>query len=180
VTLDPLISVTLRAFVGTLFALAAIHKMIGFRSFSITLSKYLRGSLRAADRPIVAIGVLVVAVELAIGAACALLSTAVAAAGAAIVLLSYAAAMYFNLRRGNVLLDCGCSWGARRQPLRRALVIRNLCLALLALTMAVPAGARTLTTVDIISVFATLGVAAALYSAVNLLLALSPSSLEVR
>jgi hypothetical protein len=50
----------------------------------------------------------------------------------------------------------------------------------LALTMAVPAGARTLTTVDIISVFATLGVAAALYSAVNLLLALSPSSLEVR
>jgi hypothetical protein len=108
------------------------------------------------------------------------LSTAVAAAGAVIVLLSYAAAMYFNLRRGNVLLDCGCSWGARRQPLRRALVIRNLCLALLALTMAVPAGARTLTTVDIISVFATLGVAAALYSAVNLLLALSPSSLEVR
>ncbi len=179
-TLDPLISVTLRAFVGTLFALAAIHKMIGFRSFSITLSKYLRGSFFAADRPIVAIGMLVVAVELAIGAACALLSTAVAAAGAVIVLLSYAAAMYFNLRRGNVLLDCGCSWGARRQPLRRALVIRNLCLALLALTMAVPAGARTLTTVDIISVFATLGVAAALYSAVNLLLALSPSSLEVR
>ncbi len=179
-TLDPLISVTLRAFVGALFALAAIHKMVGFRSFSITLSKYLRGTFLAVDRPIVVIGVLVVAGELAISAACALLPTSVVAAGAAIVLLSYAAAMYLNLRRGNVLLDCGCSWGARRQPLRPALVIRNLCLAGLALVMAVPAGPRALTTVDIISVFAALGAAAVLYSAVNLLLALSPSSLEAR
>lgn len=179
-TLDPLICVTLRAFVGALFVLAAVHKMLGFRDFSITLGKYLRGTLFAAPRPVFAIAVLVVAGELSISAACAVLPTSVAAASAAIALLGYAAAMYLNLRRGNVLLDCGCSWGARRQPLSRALVVRNCCLAALALTMAVPAGARTLTTIDIISVFAAVGVLAALYTAINLLLALAPSSLEGR
>jgi hypothetical protein len=180
-TLDPLIAATLRVFFGALFGTAVLHKIAHFRIFAMTLGKYLKGSLLAGSGAVAAIGGIVVAVELALVAAWAVPSASVIAGGAtAAALLGYAVAMYVNLRRGNILLDCGCSWSYRRQPVSRTLVLRNLCLAALALAGTLPVVTRPLTAIDIVSIAAASGIAAMVYSGVNLLLAVAAGHQEAR
>jgi hypothetical protein len=173
-TLDPLIEGTLRVSFGALFGIAVMHKITHFRAFAMTLGKYLKGSPLAGDGAVAAIGRIVVVVELALVAAWALPSASVAAGGgAATVLLGYAVAMYVNLRQSNVLFDCGCSWGERRQPVSGPLVLRNLCLSALALAGTLPVSTRPLTAIDLVSIAAASAIAAVLYSGVNLLLAVT-------
>ena len=58
---------------------------------------------------------------------------------AAVLLMTFAAAMAINLRRGRRHIDCGCFQSALKQTLRWTLVARNAGLALLlALPAAVP------------------------------------------
>jgi uncharacterized membrane protein YphA (DoxX/SURF4 family) len=173
VRLDPVVATLLRFCFGLLFAVAALHKLFDFGAFSITLRKYLDGMHLSQElRATRAVGSVVLASEFALAMAFALPAvTRVAALGAATLLVTYAAAMYVNVRRGNVLLDCGCSWGAQRQPLTAALVVRNVALALLALAMMLPTAARPLSLIDLISILAAAGGLAVIYSAVNLLLA---------
>ncbi|MEH3106907.1 MAG: methylamine utilization protein MauE [Sphingomonas fennica] len=52
-----------------------------------------------------------------------------AALPAAALLTIFAAAMAINIRRGRARIDCGCGIGGLHQPLRMALVRRNLLLA---------------------------------------------------
>lgn len=109
--LDPLIAATLRVSFGALFGFAAVHKIVNFRAFSIVLRNYVKGSPLERRRPVAVLGGVIIAAELTLLAACALPSASAAAAGLAAAMLSgYALAMYINLRRGNALLDCGCSW----------------------------------------------------------------------
>lgn len=48
-------------------------------------------------------------------------------------LLTFAAAILVNVRRGRTHIDCGCGLPGLRQPLGRALAVRNLVLASLLL-----------------------------------------------
>lgn len=170
--LDPLVAATLRVSFGALFGLAGMHKIVSFRAFTLVLRNYLRGSPLEGSRSVALLGAAIIGVELALLALCALPSASLEAGiPAAVVLLGYAAAMHVNLRRGNTLLDCGCSWGTHRQPVSAALVLRNLCLAALAALIAIPAGMRPLAAIDFFSVAATSIIAASLYAGINLLLA---------
>jgi hypothetical protein len=179
-TLDPVLASALRVFFGGMFAVAAIHKVIDFRAFSSVVQRYTYGSPLANARAAIILGGFLIAAELAVAFACALGDARVAATGLATLLLAYAGAMYGNLRRGHVLLDCGCSWGDRRQPVTRALVVRNIALAGAASLLAVPHAARALSALDLVSIMATVACAAALYSGVNQLLAVQGTLEEAR
>ncbi|HEX7821951.1 MAG TPA: MauE/DoxX family redox-associated membrane protein [Sphingobium sp.] len=56
----------------------------------------------------------------------------------AALLLTFAAAIAINLYRGRTAIDCGCSFAHEGQPIRSAMVVRNLVIAaaLLAATAA--------------------------------------------
>ncbi len=62
---------------------------------------------------------------------------------AAALLAVFASAMAINLGRGRTEIDCGCGDAEGRQPLRWALVGRNLGIAAALLVGAMLAGART-------------------------------------
>ncbi len=67
-------------------------------------------------------------------------AAALAAVPAAALLLLFAAAMAINIRRGRSRIDCGCGIGGLHQPLRPALVRRNVALAAALLPLAIVAG----------------------------------------
>ena len=94
------------------------------------------------------------------------------------ILLTYALAMYINIKRGRLLLDCGCSWGSRRQPVHIWLVARNAGLALVAVLLAPPVADRALSIIDCVSVVASLIVAAFLYAGTNQLLSIQSNVRE--
>ena len=175
--LDPTFALTLRAAFVLLFVGALIHKLHRFAEFKGTLASYFRGlglSGMALERPAAAIAI---ALEAVVVAAClSPRSGTPAAVSASGVLLLYALAMAVNLHRGNVLLDCGCSWGSERQPVRYALVFRNAVLAALALTLVLPVSDRPLAALDVASTGAAILTAGLLYSAANrLLMTATPS-----
>jgi Methylamine utilisation protein MauE len=153
-----------------------VHKVVSWSSFRVTLSKYMSG-LGVSRAPLVnTVAIIVVATEIGAVAVCAWPgSGGVAASIIGGVLLAYAGAMFVNLMRGNVLLDCGCSWGPARQPIGYGLVARNIGLALLALVLAVPVAARPLEPVDILSAVMAAVTGACLYAALNGLLSDSRS-----
>jgi hypothetical protein len=57
---------------------------------------------------------------------------------AAALLVVFALAMAINIGRGRLHIDCGCGRSELRQPLSRALVVRNLLLAALLLPAMLP------------------------------------------
>ena len=81
----------------------------------------------------------------------------------------YAGVMTINLLRGRRFIDCGC--GGATQPLSVGLVLRNVVLAIAAITALVPAPARPLGWLDVVSMAAGVLVLGALYAATNQLLA---------
>lgn len=165
---DPVIAIATRLAFAMLFGIALVHKVVGWSSFRSTLGKYLSGlGARHAGLSNV-VAVIVVGAEICAVAVCAWpASGGFAAATIGGLLLAYAGAMFANLRRGHVLLDCGCSWGHARQPIRYALVARNVGLAALALLLLPPTAARPLEPIDVISVVTAAGTMAFLYAALN-------------
>lgn len=180
VLLDPVIALTIRFSLASLFAAALAHKVFDWPAFEATLSKYLAGlgaGHASLVRPLAACATLA---ELGVLASCAWPSRGVLTAlAAAVVLMTYGISMLINLMRGNTLLDCGCSWGKARQPVRYALVGRNAGLVLLALPLAFSMHSRQLEPVDVVSIVAAVLTATLLYAALNLLLSnTSPSTRE--
>lgn len=171
--LDAMIAGTLRTATALLFAAGLTHKLWDLDGFRRTVESYLRGFSLSDSRLEVPASAFVVAVEFAVVVSCMVPGGQyLAAALSSGLLLLYAAAMSVNLLRGNDLPDCGCNWGSRPQPVRPALVVRNVILAALALTIGLPVLPRELSAVDIASiVLATINVAL-LYTAANHLLML--------
>jgi hypothetical protein len=89
--------------------------------------------------------------------------------GGAALLLAYAGVMTINLMRGRRFIDCGC--GGATQPLSIGLVLRNVVLAVAAITALVPAPTRPLGWLDVVSMGAGVLVLGTLYAATNQLLA---------
>ncbi len=163
-TLDPVVALAGHGGLAWLFAAAALHKLRDWRGFRFALAGY--GLVPAPLEPVAA-GSLVL-VELAVSGAL-LLAAPPAAVAAAGVLTLYALAMAVNLLRGRRLADCGC--GGAAQPLSWALVSRNLALVAVALSLLLPVAARPLGWMDGFTAVAAVAAAAALYAAVNALLA---------
>jgi hypothetical protein len=121
--------------VGLLFAVGAAAKLRHRVELPAVIANY-RLLPRPAVRPV---ALLLPWAEGAIGLAL-LASNGVAAVGAILLLLVFAFAMTVNIRRGRSHIDCGCGIGGLHQPLRPALVRRNLALAAALLPLALMQG----------------------------------------
>lgn len=137
------LAMALGLFGAWLFLSAALHKLTDFPRFSATLSAYqlVHQSFTGTLAGLVVVLELLVAVVLLLVFLAPLLWPVVAtyldqfgalpwlslAFLAPVLLLGYATAMAVNLFRGRRSIDCGC--GGAPMPLSKALVVRNLLMA---------------------------------------------------
>ena len=151
---------------GLVFVLGAVGKLRHARIFQGVVANY-RLLPAAAVAPA---AMLLPWTELAVGLALIAGERRVAPVLAAAVLMLFAAAMAVNIRRGRSHIDCGCGTATLHQPLRRALVVRNLLLA--AAVAAVPLVGGELMGAERAIAFAAGAVLFLLYLLLNVLLAL--------
>lgn len=145
-SVDPLISLTLRALLATLLASAAMHKLRDPAAFA----RILRGYRLLPEGAEPVMGVAIGSVEALIAVAL-LVPGAPSRAGwaAAVLLCAYTAAIGINLARGRRDVDCGCFGPAgRQQLLSEWLVVRNSVVVAAALVVAAPVGVRPLGAFD--------------------------------
>jgi hypothetical protein len=176
--MDPVLAVVLRGALALLFVVAALHKLRDRDAFRATLDAY-------ALLPAAATAPLARAVPLVeLATAILLVAPRAATAGAvlAVLLLAvYALAMGVNLLRGRRDLDCGCMGPGARSKVGPELVVRNLFLIAAALVAGfAPVHARALVWVDFVTVPLAVAVIAALYAAVERVLALAPTVAALR
>lgn len=174
---DPALVLTMRTCLALLMGSAATHKWRDLTGFRSTISDY---DLLPQWGPAVAAPAVAV-LETGLAVAVMLPTTAFGAATAAAALLClYALAININVRRGRVLIDCGCSAWGHAQRLSAWLVWRNLFLACFAMGAALPMSSRLLTWLDAVTVAAAVTTAAALYRALDVLLSMQawPSFVE--
>jgi hypothetical protein len=143
--MDPMIELSIRMFVGGLFALSSINKIRDMNRFSGVVASYFRGLIPPNHFLSRLLAAFVIIWELSIvGAAVSIQSASVVGILASVLLLVYTAGMGINILRGNLLLDCGCSWGGET-PVNAWLVARNLVLACCAGLLLLPSAAQTWT-----------------------------------
>lgn len=173
-TLDPALGWLLGLGSGLLFAASAHHKLRDLPRFTATLRAY--ALLPNALVPPVALGLVGLEVGLALSLPLAPVLpglarvTGLAAAG---LLVVYAVAIAVNLLRGRRGIDCGCLGAAARStPLSGGLVLRNLALACLLATTAMPRDTRSLELVDALTIGGGLVALTLVYLAIDQLVAL--------
>jgi hypothetical protein len=175
--MDPAVVATLRAGLALLFGVAAAHKLRDLPRFRESLADY--RLLPLALVPLAA--ALLVGSEAAVTVA--LVAPPLGSAGlvaAAGLLLLYAAAIGINLARGRRHIDCGCAGPAVSRPLSAWLVARNAVLAALALAGLAPLHVRPLLWVDGLTIAGATAALAALYTALDRMLADAPLLARVR
>ena len=176
--MDPVLAVVLRGALALLFVVAALHKLRDRDAFRATLDAYalLPSALTAPLARAVPLVELVAALLLVVPRA-----AAVGASIAVLLLSVYALAMGVNLLRGRRDLDCGCMGPGARSPIGPELLVRNLFLVVAALVAGfAPIHARALVWVDFVTVPLAVAVLAALYAAVERVLALAPTVAALR
>jgi len=172
-TIDPALQMTLRGALALLFFWAAAHKLRDVTGFRAALAAY----ALLPDRVVASSAAVLIAIEVGVGAGLlpfgepGLSSSAALAAG---LLCMYSAAIAINLLRGRRHIDCGCVGAATRRPLTAGLLVRNAVLISGALAGALPATARSLTTIDGVTTGAGIATLALLYIAVDGLIANAP------
>lgn len=169
--MDPVLQLSLRVAFALLLASAARHKLGDPQRFRAVLAAYelLPPRVVAAVAP----GVGAMEALLAAGLLFGLLLPWTAAA-VSLLMLTYAAAIEVNVRRGRTDIDCGCMGPASRVPLGRELVARNLVLALAAAALAVPAVTRNSVWLDAVGFLATVAALTLLWLAGERMLVLAP------
>lgn len=110
---------------GLVFVLAAIGKLRHRAIFPGVVANY-RLLPATAVAPV---AVILPWLELGVGLALIAGERRGAPVLAVALLVAFAAAMAINIQRGRSHIDCGCGTATLRQPLRPALVVRNLLLA---------------------------------------------------
>lgn len=161
-TLDPMIQVIVSSGIALLFLFALVHKLRDWGQFRETLANY-----SLVPRVLVSVVAAGVVMSEAVVVAGNLwpATRATAALFAAGLLLAYAAAMAINLRRGRVLVDCGCAGFGQRQSLAWWMVRRNVVLAAIALLATWPVSARELNAADLFVIVCAIVSLAGLYLA---------------
>lgn len=166
-TLDPVLSLLLRAGLALLFASAAMHKLRDLPVFRASLAAYElvpNGLVRA-------LSVLVLACEAAVAVALlAAWTSPVPPFVAGGLLLLYSSAIAINLVRGRGDIDCGCAGPKRRRPLGFGLVARNLVLLAAAVASGLPTAPRAFVWMDAITLVSGLAASCLLYEAIDGLL----------
>lgn len=145
--LDPVVGLLLVTTIALLFGSAAVHKLRDVRRFDEIFAAYelAPGAGRLA-RLIPALELLV-----ALGLLSEVTRPYAAAVGVAL-LLTYAAAIGVNLRRGRRDLSCGCGGPNDRRPIAPWMVGRNALIALaLACAVLLPWSERPLGFTDVIT-----------------------------
>jgi len=149
--LEPSLALGLRVAMAALIGLALVHKLRVPDEFRGALRAYVRDTVLDKDGAVSFLVLLVIALELVIAF---LIAFAwwplVGAVALAALFLIYGAAMAANLLRGNALLDCGCSWGADRQPATWHRVWGNVGLSGLSLLLAVPVVNRPANAIELL------------------------------
>jgi hypothetical protein len=175
--MDPALAAMLRGALGLLLLAAAWHKLRDLSAFGTALAGY-------RLLPAWATGIVAPAFAATeVGAGAALLAPVNATPGAllgAALLLIYTTAILVNLVRGRRDIDCGCGGPALKQPLGPALVARNVVLLGASLVCLLPAGTRPLFWLDALTVLAGVATLAALYTALQHLLAIAPGLARLR
>ncbi len=97
----------------------------------------------------------------------------------AALLALYAGAIFINIRRGNLSLDCGCQFGEARQSISMALVYRNLVLAGATLLLLLPTMDRQFGVYDYGAMVFGLLVCTLFYVTVNRLIANATTYREI-
>ncbi|MEZ5920027.1 MAG: MauE/DoxX family redox-associated membrane protein [Parvularculaceae bacterium] len=160
--IDPGISLVIAISLAALFAASAAHKALGFPAFIGVVRNYRIAP--AAVAPALALAAFAAESAIAFGLLLPFTRSG-AAAGAAIILLGYGAAIAFNIARGRAEIDCGCSFGPSADRLTPMLVVRNGILALAALLVSLPAASRVLGAVDFVFVAVAIATFSVLYLA---------------
>jgi uncharacterized membrane protein YphA (DoxX/SURF4 family) len=161
-TLDPVLSWSLRLALALLFSAAAWHKLADPRRFAATMRAY----DLVPEAWALPLGWLFVLVEgtVAVG----LVSPPAyqtAAVAAATVLSIYTAAISLNLARGRREIDCGCFASTAKVPLGPGLVLRNLALIAAAVALLLPVRVRAWAWVDGVTVMSAVLAASLLWAA---------------
>lgn len=173
--LDPALALVLRVALVLLLAGATSHKLRAPGAFRAALARY---ELVPMGMVPVVTAAIVASETACLGAL--LVRPALGGAAVATLLLAYAAAMAVALARGHGGIDCGCGGPGGAQPLRRALVVRNVALAAAALGLCAPVAARGLGWMDGVTIAGATAAASLLLGAANTLLATWPRTRALR
>lgn len=166
-SLDPAIAILIVASLSLLLASAAVAKLRDSRNFQEIFAAYevlpAQMNLQAARaipwvELVLAIGLLAPPGRPYVGIAAALL------------MLTYAASIAVNLRRGRRDLACGCGGPAERRPIAPWMVWRNCLIAGVAVISLLPWSPRRLSPMDAVTVVFGLLAITLVYLCVDLLL----------
>ncbi len=165
---DPALQWVLRIGLGTLFGFAAWHKLRAPEAFRAAL----RGYELLPERALGAITRVLPALELMAAAGFLLPGGARGAALLAVsLLLLYTGAVAVSLLRGRRDIDCGCAGPAAARTIGFDLVLRNVVLLVAAVACGFAPAARTLVTLDAVTIGAGAATTALLYAATESALA---------
>jgi hypothetical protein len=171
--MDPLLELTAAWALAALFAASTAHKLAALAEWPGVVRNYrlLPEALTATFA-----GVLLVAGALTAAALLWPATRRIGACAAAAQLIIFAAAMAINLRRGRASIDCGCFGSRLRHGISAWMVARNLALAVLALSMLLPATPRELTALDIATALAVVATLSFLYPVLAVVLRPPPAT----
>jgi hypothetical protein len=160
-----------------LLAVSASHKLRAPAHFIATVRTY--RLVPDALAPAVAVALVAAEIVSAVLLATATGGGATAALAAGLFAL-YATAIGTNLLRGRRHLDCGCGAPGAAQPIHAGLVARNAMLVVAALALGWPVAERPLGWLDVSTIALATAALAALYAALDRLLANVPAIARLR
>jgi uncharacterized membrane protein YphA (DoxX/SURF4 family) len=174
--LDPALALTAALLLAMIFGVAGAAKLRAADRFAGVVENYRllpQGLVRPVALALSVIELLLAPALLVPGL------QAPATAMATLLLVTFAAAMAINLRRGRSGIDCGCAIGLLKERISWPLVGRNLMLALAAASLAVAdSSERPLAWLDWFSVAAGTSCGLLLYAAAGRLFGLAPATFE--
>jgi hypothetical protein len=171
--MDPLIELTVAGSLAVLFAASTAHKLAALAEWPGVVRNY-RVLPQALAAP--AAGLLLITGALTAAALFGPATRRIGACAAAAQFMLFAAAMAINLRRGRSSIDCGCFGSRLRQGISAWLVARNLALALLALSLLLPARPRELGVLDVATAVAVVATLTFLYPVLDVVLRPPPAT----
>lgn len=175
--LDPAIGLLLAAATALLFASASAHKLRDLKRFDEIFGAY--GLLTVVGR--LGLSWSIPALELAVaGGLLVDESRPYAAAVGIVLLLTYAAAIAVNLKRGRRDLACGCGGPDERRPIAPWMVWRNVLIAFCLASAFAPWTTRPLNLTDAVTVVFGLMTLALIYLCVDQLMGYLQRSAQFR
>jgi len=171
--MDPLLELTVAGSLAVLFAASTVHKLTALDEWPGVVRNY---RVLPASLALPAAGVLLLAGALTAAALLWPSTRRLGACAAAVQLILFAAAMAINLRRGRSRIDCGCFGSRLRQGLSAWMAVRNLALALLALSLLLPVKPRELGVLDIATAVAVVATLSFLYPVLDVVLRPPPAT----